>query len=87
MWVDYQLFNETLSSTPAKVNFERHTRKRVIPSHSHSGTCVFESTENFPPNIPKGSHSTQLNLFEDNVAVLLCSEAEVMIEAEEATRT
>ena len=23
--------------------FERHTRERVIPSHSHADTCVFES--------------------------------------------
>ena len=33
---------ETLSSTSVKGNLERHTSERVIPSHSHSDTCVFE---------------------------------------------
>ena len=51
-------------------NFERHTRERVTPSHSHSDNRVFESIDHVPPNIPNSSHSTQLYLFEDNAAVI-----------------
>ena len=39
----------TLSSKPAKGNFERHKRERVTPSHSHSDNCVFESINHVPP--------------------------------------
>ena len=74
--MDYQLFNfrdrvlETSSSRPAKVNLERHTRERVIPFHSHSENCVFESIHHVTPKISNSLHSTQLYLSEDNAAVI-----------------
>ena len=46
-------------------------RERVFPSHSHFDTCVFESFDHVPANIPNSSHSTQLYLFEDNLALIL----------------
>ena len=61
---------ETLSSKPAKGNLDRPKGERVIPCHSHSDTCVIESTDHVPPNMPNSSHSTELNLFEDNAAVV-----------------
>ena len=62
---------ETLSSRPAKGHLERHTRERIIPSHSlHSDTCVLEPIDQVPPNITNSSHSTQLYIFEDNAAVI-----------------
>ena len=50
--------------------FERHKRDRVMPSHSHSDFCVFESTGHVPPNIPNRPNSTRLYIFEDNAAVI-----------------
>ena len=50
---------ETLSREPAKGNFGRHTRERVIPSHSHSDSCFFESIDHVPPNIPNSTHTQQ----------------------------
>ena len=55
---------------PAVGDFERHMRERVIPSHSHSDNCLYESIDHAPPNIPNSSHSTQLDLLEDNAAVI-----------------
>ena len=51
------------SSKPARGNFERHIRERVIPSHSHSDNYFFiESIDHVPPNIPY--------VFEDTAAVI-----------------
>ena len=61
---------ETSSIKPAQGDFERHTRERVTPSHSHSDNCAFESIDHVPPNIHNSSHSTQLYLFEDDAAVI-----------------
>ena len=61
---------ETSSIKPAQGDFERHTRERVTPSHSHSDNCAFESIDHVPPNIHNISHSTQLYLFEDDAAVI-----------------
>ena len=45
---------DTLSCTTAQGNLERHKRERIIPSRSHSDTCVFESIEHVPPsNLPQ----------------------------------
>ena len=54
---------KTTSSKLAKGNLQRHTRERVIPSHSHSDICVFGSSDDVPPNFINSSHSTQLDLF------------------------
>ena len=44
---------ETLSSKSAKGNLERHQRERVILSHTHFDTCVFESLHHtFGPTFP-----------------------------------
>ena len=40
-----------------------------VMNASHFDTCVFESIDHFPPNIPNSTHSTQLYIFEDNAAV------------------
>ena len=59
VWMDYRLFNlESVSwkHYSAKGNPERHKRERVIPSHSHSDNCVFESIDHVPHNIPNSSH-------------------------------
>ena len=59
----------TSSSKLAKRNFERHNRERV-PLHSHADTCISESIDHVPPNIPDSSHSAQLCIFEDTAAVI-----------------
>ena len=61
---------ETFSSKPAEGNLEHHTRERVIPSHSHSDDCVYESIDQIAPSIPNISHSTQLYIFEDKPSVI-----------------
>ena len=43
---------ETLYCRSTKGNCERHGREGVIPTHSHFDTCVFESVDHLPPNIP-----------------------------------
>ena len=54
---------EASSSEPAEGNLECHKRERVIQSNSHSDTCVFDSIDHVPRNIPNSSHSNQLFLF------------------------
>ena len=53
----------------AQGNCERDGREGVIPTHSHFDTCVFESIDHVPPNIPNSTHTTSLYIFEDNAAV------------------
>ena len=76
VWMAHQLINlenscwELWSCKTAKGNLERHTRDRVIPSHSHSDNCVFDSIDHVPPNILNSSHSTKLYIFENSAAVI-----------------
>ena len=65
----WDLVLETLSCKPSMGNLERHTRERVIPSHSHFDNCVFESIDHVQPNNPNRSLSTKLYPFVDNAAV------------------
>ena len=68
-WIVYQLHN--LGSVCWKHHpVDQHKRDRVIPSHSRSDNCLFESIDYAPPNITNSSHSTQLCIFEDNAAVI-----------------
>ena len=66
----WQCVLETLCSRLVKGNLGRQKRERVIPSHSHSDNCVFESIGHVFANFHNSSHSTQLYTFEDNVAVI-----------------
>ena len=48
--MDYHLFNsenalEKLPTKSAKGNLQPHTSEIDIPSHAHSDTCVFESSD------------------------------------------
>ena len=61
---------ETLSCKASNGSLERRKLDRVIPSHSHSDVCVFESMDHVPHDIPNSSHSTQLYIFEGNAAVI-----------------
>ena len=76
VWMEYQVFSfesacvEILSCKASNGSLERRKRDGVIPSHSHSDVCVFESMDHVPHDIPNNSHSTQLYIFEGNAAVI-----------------